>query len=48
MCIKNVTQCSCTVAVLLSKMNDMDKKNVYQECGSIDFTVLLSTMNDRD
>ena len=47
-CIKNGTRYSCTVAVLLSKMNDMDKKNVHQECGSIDYAVLLSTVNDRD
>jgi len=29
-------------------MNERDKKNVHQGCGSRDFAVLLSTMNDRD
>jgi hypothetical protein len=33
---------------LLSTMDDRDKKNVHQVCGSIDFAVLLNKMNDRD
>jgi len=47
-CTKIVAQYSCIVAVLLSTLNDRGKKNVHQVCGSVDFAVLLSKMNDRD
>jgi hypothetical protein len=40
-CIKNVAQCSCIFAVLLSTMNDRDEGKLHQGCGSIDFAVLV-------
>ena len=40
-CIKNVAQYCCIVAVLLYTMNDRDEKNVHQRCGSIELALLL-------
>jgi hypothetical protein len=45
---KTVEQYSCNVAVLLSTINVRDQKNVHLVCGSIDFAVLLSKINNRD